>query len=143
MSRTAEAHAMGGLGHLIKVVVSYEKAFWRERGLSGQVCICLCCCVARSQCWCVCLHQLVSNQGPLCIVMDNTNSSLTAPALIGFIGPLFYCGLCGTCLMPCPRRGPCSALGCHRTASTQTSCLGPSSDGARVACTLSLCKAHC
>eukprot|EP00045_Choanoeca_perplexa_P016567 m.224640 g.224640 ORF g.224640 m.224640 type:complete len:563 (-) comp17294_c0_seq1:3198-4886(-) len=60
-------HAYNSLkmGHLIKVVISYKTAFWRERGMSGQ---------------------LVSNQGPLCIVMDATNSSGSAPALVGFIG---------------------------------------------------------
>eukprot|EP00730_Choanoeca_flexa_P017508 TRINITY_DN8444_c0_g1_i2.p1 TRINITY_DN8444_c0_g1~~TRINITY_DN8444_c0_g1_i2.p1 ORF type:complete len:562 (+),score=87.06 TRINITY_DN8444_c0_g1_i2:19-1704(+) len=60
-----DAYATLKMGHLIKVVLSYKTAFWRDKSLSGQ---------------------FVSNQGPLCIVMDATNSSGTAPALVGFIG---------------------------------------------------------
>jgi monoamine oxidase len=52
------------MGALVKVCVAYERAFWRERGLSGEV---------------------VSTRGPLSVLFDNTSSDGAQPALVGFV----------------------------------------------------------
>jgi monoamine oxidase len=52
------------MGAIVKVVIAYERAFWRERGLSGEV---------------------VSTRGPLAVLFDNTSSDGVQPALVGFI----------------------------------------------------------
>ena len=33
------------MGHLIKVVATYKRPFWRENGFSGAVSVCVCACV--------------------------------------------------------------------------------------------------
>ncbi len=52
------------MGAIVKVVIAYERAFWRERGLSGEV---------------------VSTRGPLAVLFDNTSSDGAQPALVGFV----------------------------------------------------------
>ncbi|MBE7448100.1 MAG: FAD-dependent oxidoreductase [Kofleriaceae bacterium] len=52
------------MGAIVKVVVAYERAFWRERGLSGEV---------------------VSTRGPLSVLFDNTSHDGRQPALVGFV----------------------------------------------------------
>lgn len=52
------------MGAIVKVVVAYERAFWRERGLSGEV---------------------VSTRGPLSVLFDNTSHDGHQPALVGFV----------------------------------------------------------
>jgi monoamine oxidase len=52
------------MGATVKVLVTYERAFWREAGFSGQV---------------------VSSDGPLSVVYDNTSHDEKQPALVGFI----------------------------------------------------------
>ncbi|XP_043204708.1 probable flavin-containing monoamine oxidase A, partial [Amphibalanus amphitrite] len=61
------------MGHLIKFVVTFEEAFWRAAGMSGEV-------VSNGGPSTVpgCTH------GPLCIVYDAT-SDKCSPALVGFI----------------------------------------------------------
>ncbi|KAF0314577.1 putative flavin-containing monoamine oxidase A [Amphibalanus amphitrite] len=61
------------MGHLIKFVVTFEEAFWRAAGMSGEV-------VSNGGPSTVpgCTH------GPLCIVYDAT-SDKGSPALVGFI----------------------------------------------------------
>ena len=53
------------VGHLIKVVITYRQAFWRQRGYSGQG---------------------LSSRGPLCTVFDACSADGKTPALVGFIG---------------------------------------------------------
>jgi monoamine oxidase len=52
------------MGAAVKVLVTYERAFWREAGFSGEV---------------------VSGDGPLSVVYDNTSHDQKQPALVGFI----------------------------------------------------------
>lgn len=52
------------MGATVKVLVTYERAFWREAGFSGEV---------------------VSSDGPLSVVYDNTSHDQRQPALVGFI----------------------------------------------------------
>ncbi len=52
------------MGATVKVVVTYERAFWRETGYSGEV---------------------VSSDGPFSVVYDNTSHDGKQPALVGFI----------------------------------------------------------
>ncbi len=52
------------MGATVKVVVTYERAFWREAGYSGEV---------------------VSSDGPFSVVYDNTSHDGKQPALVGFI----------------------------------------------------------
>jgi monoamine oxidase len=52
------------MGAAVKVLVTYERAFWRDAGFSGEV---------------------VSSDGPLSIVYDNTSHDNRQPALIGFV----------------------------------------------------------
>lgn len=62
------------MGHLTKYICTYSKAFWREKGYSGEV---------------------VSSGGPkvvegcdtspLCVIYDATTHS-GSPALLGFLG---------------------------------------------------------
>lgn len=52
-------------GSLIKCIITYSRAWWREAGFSGEV---------------------VSTHGPLCFVCDNTDDSGQTPALVAFIG---------------------------------------------------------
>jgi monoamine oxidase len=59
--RVAESMVMGAT---VKVIATYDKAFWRERGLSGQA---------------------VSSKPPLSVVFDNTTHDGRVAALVGFI----------------------------------------------------------
>jgi monoamine oxidase len=52
------------MGAAVKVLVTYERAFWRDAGYSGEV---------------------VSSGGPLSIVYDNTSHDGRQPALVGFV----------------------------------------------------------
>ena len=52
------------MGAAVKVLVTYERSFWRDAGFSGEV---------------------VSSDGPLSVVYDNTSHDGRQPALIGFI----------------------------------------------------------
>ncbi len=52
------------MGATVKVLVTYERAFWRSAGYSGEV---------------------VSSDGPLSVVYDNTSHDGKQPALVGFI----------------------------------------------------------
>lgn len=52
------------MGATVKVLVTYERAFWREAGFSGEV---------------------VSSDGPLSVVYDNTSHDGRQPALVGFV----------------------------------------------------------
>ncbi len=52
------------MGAIVKLVLTYERAFWRERGFSGEV---------------------VSTRGPLSVVFDNTSHDGNQPALLGFV----------------------------------------------------------
>lgn len=52
------------MGAIVKVCVAYDRPFWRERGLSGEV---------------------VSTRGPLAVLFDNTSSDGAQPALVGFV----------------------------------------------------------
>jgi monoamine oxidase len=52
------------MGAAVKVIVTYEHAFWREAGFSGEV---------------------VSSDGPLSVVYDGTSHDDTQPALVGFV----------------------------------------------------------
>jgi monoamine oxidase len=52
------------MGATVKVLVTYERAFWREAGFSGEV---------------------VSGDGPLSVLYDNTSHDEKQPALVGFI----------------------------------------------------------
>jgi monoamine oxidase len=57
-----EAHMPGG--PVVKIALGYDRPFWRERGLSGEV---------------------VSTRGPLSVLFDNTSSDGAQPALVGFV----------------------------------------------------------
>jgi monoamine oxidase len=52
------------MGAAVKVLVTYERAFWREAGFSGEV---------------------VSSDGPLSVVYDNTSHDGRQPALVGLV----------------------------------------------------------
>ena len=52
------------MGAAVKVLVTYERAFWRDAGFSGEV---------------------VSGDGPLSIIYDNSSHDGRQPALIGFV----------------------------------------------------------
>lgn len=52
------------MGATVKVLVTYDRAFWREAGFSGEV---------------------VSPDGPLSTVFDNTSHDGKQPALVGFV----------------------------------------------------------
>ncbi len=52
------------MGAIVKLVFAYERPFWRERGMSGEV---------------------VSTRGPLSVLFDNTSSDGAQPALVGFV----------------------------------------------------------
>ncbi len=52
------------MGNTVKVLATYKKAFWRERGYSGEV---------------------VSTVGPLSVVFDNTSHDGKVPMLLGFV----------------------------------------------------------
>ncbi len=52
------------MGSVIKTIVRYPRAFWRDQGLSGEA---------------------VSNSGPAAAVFDNTSYDGQEPALLGFI----------------------------------------------------------
>ncbi len=52
------------MGAAVKVLVTYDRAFWRDAGYSGEV---------------------VSSDGPLSIVYDNTSHDGRQPALVGFV----------------------------------------------------------
>jgi monoamine oxidase len=52
------------MGAAVKVIVTYERAFWREAGFSGEV---------------------VSSDGPLSVVYDNTSHDARQPALVGLV----------------------------------------------------------
>ncbi len=52
------------MGATVKVIVTYERAFWRAAGYSGEV---------------------VSSDGPCSVVYDNTSHDGKQPALVGFI----------------------------------------------------------
>jgi monoamine oxidase len=52
------------MGAAVKVLLTYERAFWREAGLSGEV---------------------VSSDGPLSVVYDNTSHDGLQASLIGFV----------------------------------------------------------
>jgi len=52
------------MGAAIKVLLTYERAFWREAGFSGEV---------------------LSSEGPLSVVYDNTSHDGQQAALVGFV----------------------------------------------------------
>ncbi|MGB8332652.1 MAG: FAD-dependent oxidoreductase [Polyangiales bacterium] len=52
------------MGAAVKVLLTYERAFWRDAGMSGEV---------------------VSAEGPLSVVYDNTSHDGRQPSLIGFV----------------------------------------------------------
>jgi monoamine oxidase len=52
------------MGATIKCMAFYERAWWRDRGLSGEA---------------------ISDRGPACFVVDNSDPGLEHPALLGFI----------------------------------------------------------
>jgi monoamine oxidase len=52
------------MGASVKVLVTYERTFWREAGYSGEV---------------------VSSDGPLSVVYDNTSHDRQQAALVGFV----------------------------------------------------------
>ncbi len=52
------------MGATIKCLALYERAFWRERGLSGEG---------------------ITNVGPVAVAFDNTSHDGTQPALLGFV----------------------------------------------------------
>jgi monoamine oxidase len=52
------------MGAAVKVLLTYQSAFWRKAGFSGEV---------------------VSSDGPLSVVYDNTSHDERQPALIGFV----------------------------------------------------------
>ncbi len=52
------------MGAVVKVLITYECAFWRDAGFSGEV---------------------VSSDGPLSIVYDNSSHDGKQPALVGFV----------------------------------------------------------
>lgn len=52
------------MGNTVKVLCRYPQAFWRERGYSGEV---------------------VSTQGPMSVVFDNTSHDGAVPMLLGFV----------------------------------------------------------
>ncbi|MCA9529353.1 MAG: FAD-dependent oxidoreductase [Myxococcales bacterium] len=52
------------MGATVKVIVTYARAFWRERGFSGEA---------------------ISTRGPLTLVFDNTSHDGQTPCLLGFI----------------------------------------------------------
>jgi len=51
------------VGHMLKVVITYKNAFWREQGLSGEA---------------------ISSYGPLALVVDNCSAE-GQPALLAFV----------------------------------------------------------
>jgi monoamine oxidase len=53
------------MGAIIKVVACYERPFWRDRGLSGEV--------------------VATAPDPFAVVFDNSSHDLAQPALLGFI----------------------------------------------------------
>ncbi|XP_072168208.1 probable flavin-containing monoamine oxidase A [Diadema setosum] len=67
-------------GHLFKFVATYKKAFWREKGYSGEI-------VCNSS------HSTVPGceKGPVQYVLDATTSE-GSPALVGFIGDGLHWG---------------------------------------------------
>lgn len=52
------------MGSTVKVIVCYERPFWREQGFSGEV---------------------VSTGGPITVVFDNTSHDNRQPALLAFV----------------------------------------------------------
>jgi len=53
------------MGAIVKLVATYERPFWRERGLSGEV--------------------VALGGGPIAVAFDNCSHDLRQPALLGFI----------------------------------------------------------
>jgi monoamine oxidase len=62
-ARARLTHTMP-MGATTKVIATYARAFWRERGLSGEV---------------------VAREGPIAVCFDNTSHDGAQPALVGFI----------------------------------------------------------
>ncbi|XP_074649312.1 putative flavin-containing monoamine oxidase A [Tubulanus polymorphus] len=62
------------MGNLIKIIITYDKAFWRDAGYSGEI-------VTNGG------KSVVNgcDAGPLCIVYDNT-SAIGSPSIVAFIG---------------------------------------------------------
>ncbi len=81
-------------GSLIKCILTYSSTWWRDTQLSGE---------------------LVSTDGPLCFVCDNTDASGKQPALVAFFGG-DQARRWGTC-SPVERR--------ERVVTELVRCLGP------------------
>ncbi len=59
-----EIHRRVTMGSTVKVLATYERAFWRERGYSGEA---------------------VGTSGAICVAFDNTTPDGSVPCLVGFI----------------------------------------------------------
>jgi monoamine oxidase len=53
------------MGAIVKLVLTYERPFWRERGLSGEV--------------------VATGGGPIAVTFDNCSHDLRQPALLAFV----------------------------------------------------------
>src|SRR5262249_9481969 len=52
------------MGTMMKIIVTYERPFWRTLGFSGEA---------------------VSTRGPVCVAFDNTSADGKEPALVAFL----------------------------------------------------------
>jgi monoamine oxidase len=59
-----QIHEQVAMGSTVKVFATYERAFWRERGLSGEA---------------------VGTSGAISVVFDNTSHDSSVPCLLGFV----------------------------------------------------------
>ncbi len=59
-----QIHRRVSMGSTVKVLATYERAFWRERGLSGEA---------------------VGTSGAICVALDNTTPDGSVPCLVAFI----------------------------------------------------------
>jgi monoamine oxidase len=59
-----QIHRRVSMGSTVKVLATYERAFWRERGLSGEA---------------------VGTSGAISVALDNTAPDGSVPCLVGFI----------------------------------------------------------
>ena len=76
------------MGNLIKFIVTYEEAFWRNKGFSGEVVSdgsCLWLNEERAKAMGRETRERLPSIGPIACIFDGTNSE-GFPALVGFIG---------------------------------------------------------
>jgi monoamine oxidase len=63
-ARRAQLVQRAAMGAIVKVIATYDRPFWRDRGCSGEV---------------------VSTRGPVALAFDNSSHDLRQPALLAFV----------------------------------------------------------